>query len=267
MSDFGSKETEYLLLQMISQYEKPIGAGFLADMLKSEDSGSISEATIGRCLRRFEKQGFLKSEKYNGRSRGRVITPAGELRLKELAAERRQAKAVLDTIEIFNNGFGEHLRNLLVTREIVEPEAAALAAQNAGEENIRALRAILDEAAQLTKAGASMAETDAPFHIAIARASGNPVLEAVVTMLRTDRDYSPEIEHIINASSVGNPSDHRSIFKAIEARDPDSARRIMKQHIHNLIVTVSQYERERSAAEQPAGAQQTAPDLPAGCRY
>ncbi len=257
MSDFDSKETEYLLLQMISQYEKPIGAGFLADMLKSEDSGSISEATIGRYLRRFEKQGFLKSEKYNGRSRGRIITPVGAARLKELAAERRQAKAVLDTIEIFNNGFGEHLRNLLVTREIVEPEAAALAAQNASEENIQTMRSIVEEAAHLTRAGASMAETDAPFHIAVARASGNPVLEAVVTMLRTDRDYSPEIEHIINASSVGNPSDHRSIFRAIEARDPDRARRIMKQHIHNLIVTVSQYERERSASVLPKGTPHT----------
>lgn len=250
MSGFDSKKTEYMLLHMIADSGHPIGAGFLADMLTSEGEEAASEATIGRYLRKLEKQGLLRSEKYNGRSRGRVITEDGARRIRELEIEHRQEKAMQDTMEIFNNGFGGHLRNLLLTREIVEPEAAALAAQNACEEDIAALRGIIEESARLTRDGGSMASTDAPFHIAIAKASGNPVLEAVVRMLRADRDYSPEIEHMINTSAVNNPSDHRSICRAIEARDPDSARRIMKQHIHNLIVTVGQFEKERTGGHK-----------------
>ena len=250
MSGFDSKKTEYMLLHMIADSGHPIGAGFLADMLTSEGEEAASEATIGRYLRKLEKQGLLRSEKYNGRSRGRVITEDGARRIRELEIEQRQEKAMQDTMEIFNNGFGGHLRNLLLTREIVEPEAAALAAQNACEEDIAALRGIIEESARLTRDGGSMASTDAPFHIAIAKASGNPVLEAVVRMLRADRDYSPEIEHMINTSAVNNPSDHRSICRAIEARDPDSARRIMKQHIHNLIVTVGQFEKERTGGHK-----------------
>ena len=250
MSGFDSKKTEYMLLHMIADSGHPIGAGFLADMLTSEGEEAASEATIGRYLRKLEKQGLLRSEKYNGRSRGRVITEDGARRIRELEIEQRQEKAMQDTMEIFNNGFGGHLRNLLLTREIVEPEAAALAAQNACEEDIAALRGIIEESARLTRDGGSMASTDAPFHIAIAKASGNPVLEAVVRMLRADRDYSPEIEHMINTSAVNNPSDHRSICRAIEARDPDSARRIMKQHIHNLIVTVGQFEKERAGGHK-----------------
>lgn len=257
MSNFYFKKNEYTLLQMIAQYGQPIGAGFLADMLKGDnDEASISEATIGRYLRKFEKQGFLKSEKYNGRSRGRVITPKGLERIRELAAEQRQAKAVLDTIEVFNNGFGEHLRYLLITREIIEPEIAALAAQNANEENIQAIQAIIEESASLTQKKKSMAATDAPFHIEIAKASGNPVLEAVMKMLRTDRDYSPEIESIINSSSLDNPSDHKSIYQAIEAHDAEKARYLMKQHIHNLILKLNHYEQEQAELKKSSSSDQ-----------
>ena len=69
-----------------------------------------------------------------------------------------------------------------------------------------------------------MAAKDAIFHIEVARATGNPVLEAVMRMIRADRDYSPELERMINASSVNNPSDHLNIFLAIEERKPDKAR-------------------------------------------
>lgn len=242
MNGSRSENVEYMLLRTIAEHEGPIGAGFLADMLQGEGGSAVSEATIGRYLRRFEKQGFLQSEKYDGRSRGRVITEQGRARVRALAGEKRQAEAILDTIEIFNNGFGEQLRNVLVTREIIEPEVAALAAQNASEENIEALRKIVEEAARLTENGMSMAATDAPFHIEIARASGNPVLEAVMKMIRTDRDYSPEIENMINASSLNNPSDHASIYAAIKAHDAEKARCIMKQHIHNLVEKCDYYE-------------------------
>lgn len=254
MSDLRSGNVEYMLLRIIAEHNDPIGAGFLADMLQGEDGSAVSEATIGRYLRKFEKQGFLKSEKYDGRSRGRIITEKGRARVRALAGEKRQAEAILDTIEIFNNGFGEQLRNVLVTREIIEPEVAALAAQNASDENIEALRRIVEEAAQLTEMGKSMAATDAPFHIEIAKASGNPVLEAVMKMIRTDRDYSPEIESMINASSLNNPSDHASIYKAIKEHDAEKARYIMKQHIHNLVVKCDYYENKdhKSSGAEPA---------------
>ena len=66
------------------------------------------------------------------------------------------------------------------------------------------------------------------------------MLEAVIKMLRTDRDYSPEIETIINASSLNNPSDHASIYRAIKEHDAEKARYIMKLHIHNLIKITEQ---------------------------
>lgn len=169
--------------------------------------------------------------------------------MKELAAGQKQVKAVADVMEVLRDGSGRQLRNVLVTREIIEPEAAALAARNATEENIRAIHEVVARMVRLTDEGRSMAATDGPFHVEIARASGNSVLEMVVRMVRTDRDFSPEIECIINASSVEKPSDHWNIYKAIAEHDEEKARRLMKQHIRNIIDTIDAY--EESQADSP----------------
>ncbi len=245
MSDFNSWEVEYKLLKIISMHASPVGAGFLADMLRGEENLELSETTIGRYLRRLEQQGFLESKKYDGRSRGRTITAKGRERIRELSAGRTQAKAVADVIAMLHNGGDEQLRNVLVTRAIIEPEVAALAARHATEENLSAIEGILDEMVRLTNEGRCMAATDAPFHIEIARASGNPVLESVMQMMRTEYDYSPEIEYIINAGAQTVPGDHWSIYQAIRDHDPDRARKIMRRHIQNLIEKLDAYEREK----------------------
>ena len=243
-------EMEYILLRTVADAGIPVGAGYLADTLQSTGKSTLSEATIGRYLRQFEQRGYLKSEKYDGRSRGRAMSEAGLAYLRELEVSRQQAQMVQTTLELFTNSFGVQLKNVLAARQIIEPETAALAAANATSEDIARLRQIVDETAQLKSHGKSMAAKDAIFHIEVARATGNPVLEAVMRMIRADRDYSPELERMINASSVNNPSDHLNIFLAIEERKPDKARRIMKQHIHKLIVKVEGYEK-KGKVEQP----------------
>ena len=243
-------EMEYILLRTVADAGIPVGAGYLADTLQSTGKSTLSEATIGRYLRQFEQSGYLKSEKYDGRSRGRAMSEAGLAYLRELEVSRQQAQMVQTTLELFTNSFGVQLKNVLAARQIIEPETAALAAANATSEDIARLRQIVDETAQLKSHGKSMAAKDAIFHIEVARATGNPVLEAVMRMIRADRDYSPELERMINASSVNNPSDHLNIFLAIEERKPDKARRIMKQHIHKLIAKVEGYEK-KGKVEKP----------------
>ena len=57
---------------------------------------------------------------------------------------------------------------------------------------------------------------------------------------------SPEIECIINASSVEKPSDHWNIYKAIAEHDEEKARRLMKQHIRNIIDAIDAYEESQA---------------------
>ena len=61
-------------------------------------------------------------------------------------------------------------------------------------------------------------------------------------MIRADRDYSPEIERIINTSSLNSSCDHLHIYNAIAQGNEDEARHIMKGHIENLIQQCNQYE-------------------------
>ena len=246
MGNYYAEDVEYLLLKAVSECREPVGAGFLAETFANRKDLALSEATIGRHLRRLEQKGYLCCERYNGRSRGRVMTKKGSDRMKELAAGQKQVKAVAAVMEVLRDGSGRQLRNVLVTREIIEPEAAALAARNATEENIRAIHEVVARMVRLTDEGRSMAATDGPFHVEIARASGNSVLEMVVRMVRTDRDFSPEIECIINASSVEKPSDHWNIYKAIAEHDEEKARRLMKQHIRNIIDAIDAYEESQA---------------------
>lgn len=245
MSNYYAEDVEYLLLQAVSEHQEPVGAGFLAETFADREDLALSEATIGRHLRRLEQKGYLCCEQYNGRSRGRIITQKGVARIQELAVGRKQIKAVTDVMKVLRDGNERQLRNMLVTREIIEPEVAALAAKNATEENIQAIHEVVDRMVRLTEMGRSMAATDGPFHVEIAKASGNTVLEMVVRMIRTDRDYSPEIECIINASSAEKPNDHWNIYRAIAEHDEEKARQLMKQHIRNIINMIDAYEKSQ----------------------
>ena len=100
MGNYYAEDVEYLLLKAVSECREPVGAGFLAETFANRKDLALSEATIGRHLRRLEQKGYLCCERYNGRSRGRVMTKKGSDRMKELAAGQKQVKAVADVMEV-----------------------------------------------------------------------------------------------------------------------------------------------------------------------
>lgn len=242
-----SKDVEYRILQQAAAQDMPIGAGFLFNTLQKDNGPILSEATLGRYLRSLEQKGYLASEHYDGRSRGRVITSAGRIRLEELSRNEDRQKCIHAMMELLGENLDRQLRDMLVARKIVEPEMAALAAQSAKEENLAAIRRILNQMDSLTAAGQSMAPTDGPFHAEIAKASGNSILESILKIARTEQDHSQTIEYIIRASGRKTSSDHWNIYMAIKDQNPNKARRIMRQHIINLIQKLDEYEKEKSS--------------------
>lgn len=130
------------------------------------------------------------------------------------------------------------------TRQLVESEVAALAAQRATEEDIRALR----EAAPFTPESPE-AEHDPviclranrEFHRLIARAARNEILEKVV-LTALDQDNQPYF-YGIDLYTCTSPDqitrEHLGIVEAIEKRNPDLARSRMLNHLmvkHDRIV-------------------------------
>ncbi|MEU3795218.1 FadR/GntR family transcriptional regulator [Streptomyces fructofermentans] len=117
------------------------------------------------------------------------------------------------------------LRDTGELRRIVEPEAARLAADRAGTDEVRVLYDCLAamEAAAAKPGRSGYVEADAAFHRALLDASGNRLLgslgRAVDIALEHSFAVSTRTPGAVEASLPG----HRAIVQAIEARDPAAA--------------------------------------------
>lgn len=126
------------------------------------------------------------------------------------------------------------LESFLNFREGVEGEAAATAAQHCTEEQ---LSAIMAAHSQFSIDGLSdqSPKQDFAFHLAVARASGNPfyanTLEALrehilfgLNMAWTFAGQQPDFGQTIS-------SQHDAIISAIQSRDTEAARAAMRRHL------------------------------------
>ena len=119
MGNYYAEDVEYLLLKAVSECREPVGAGFLAETFANRKDLALSEATIGRHLRRLEQKGYLCCERYSGRSRGRVMTKKGSDRMKELGFLNDAAYAAQVVRYYSAKGYGERkLRDELYCRGV-----------------------------------------------------------------------------------------------------------------------------------------------------
>ena len=130
---------------------------------------------------------------------------------------------------------------LLEVRGIVEPEAAALAATRATDEEIDRLRYDVDRLAEAIGYGIAPPE-DLGFHLDLVRATHNAALwrvsGAIISFYQWDGNLPTEQDVI----------DHRAIYEAVHDRDVDGARQAMRDHLAGPTVagrTASTNPRER----------------------
>jgi GntR family transcriptional repressor for pyruvate dehydrogenase complex len=113
---------------------------------------------------------------------------------------------------------------LLEVRGIVEPEAAALAAQRASDEDIERLRYDVERLAEAIGQGIAVPE-DLGFHLDLVRATHNAALwrvsGAIISFYQWD-GHLPTEQDVI---------DHRAIYEAVRDHDPERARQAMIDHL------------------------------------
>ena len=127
----------------------------------------------------------------------------------------------------------EGFRNLIGLRSIVEPQAAALAAQRAGPGDVAKLRACatLPYDPGDDQSFVEYCRANALFHLCVVRAAGNPMLENIV-MSALDMYQRPTYMRIGRQMDPANPSaKHHAIAEAIARQDAAAAQAIMHQHI------------------------------------
>lgn len=126
---------------------------------------------------------------------------------------------------------------LLQARSIIEPAVVAYAAENRTEEELAAIREILEamEAEHKTGPIVNYKEKDLKFHFSIANASHNQILVSIIRAIREllptpiEKAFAASPELIFNAMKL-----HRKIYDAIEGRDPLAASTCMREHLHSV---------------------------------
>jgi GntR family transcriptional repressor for pyruvate dehydrogenase complex len=136
-------------------------------------------------------------------------------------------------------------------RVILETAAVRLAAIHARPEDLEHLEYALQQMSIRPLTAEKRIQADSDFHITIARASGNKLLELfveVMTMLL--RDYMikgfpgpASIKLVINY--------HQKILEAVKNRNPEDAEEAMRSHLASARENVSVYEQKKHKGVNP----------------
>ncbi|MBL1098360.1 GntR family transcriptional regulator [Streptomyces coffeae] len=127
------------------------------------------------------------------------------------------------------------VEELFEMRLLLEPRAAALAAERVGDSDLDRIEALVEEMQGLPDKGESyavygrFAALDQRFHDALAAASGHTMLAAAVERLHTHL-------HLFRLSPVtgGSPAtvvEHGRILRALLRHHPERAAQAMRQHL------------------------------------
>lgn len=234
-------EMELVALETLAEAEEPIGSARLMDAFRRAGI-AVAEATAGRYLRQLDERGHTRSI---NTTKGRVITAAGEGRLRELRVLRRQGRHGARLLGALNATELDDLIDLLRVRRAVEVEAARLAATRASDDELARLEAFADEHVHEASTSHEIAEPSMSFHRMVAEASHNRMLIAVGLLL-LDPANDP-LEKVLEAialdagATLDHVSDHLRVAAALRARDAAAAEATMRAHLDKLIQTVETY--------------------------
>ncbi len=152
---------------------------------------------------------------------------------------------------------GESAVELFEVRRLLEGAAAALAAARTDAAGKEALRATLERMIEAETVEA-LVEADVDFHAVMARATGNTFLTSLLASLssRTRRARMWRGREVDNVLDVTR-DEHRRIYEAIVAGDPELARAAAMAHIASgerwLRAQLASADSEASAAPAEVG--------------
>jgi GntR family transcriptional repressor for pyruvate dehydrogenase complex len=127
--------------------------------------------------------------------------------------------------------YGFQFWQMFEARLIIESSLAALAAERGKEEHYAALAEEVAEMYAIADNPAEFLVHDILFHRIIAKASGNPILAALIETITTAM-YEKRRKTVERADYLREMAGmHREIYRAIRARDAVEARKQMENHL------------------------------------
>lgn len=176
-------------------------------------SFAVSRASLRDAVRQLEMLGYVDVKQGNGTI----------IRLPDATTVTQPFRSLL-------SGHPHLAMDLLEFRNLIEPQAAALAAQRCTPEFADRLRAALEAQRELAESGRRLHHLDLEFHQLIANITGNvtllQVIEALQSLLRELRDT-----HLTGDRPTLGYEQHKRIAEAIIRGDGPAASKAMAVHL------------------------------------
>jgi DNA-binding FadR family transcriptional regulator len=129
---------------------------------------------------------------------------------------------------------------VLEARRMLEPRVAQLAAERATEEDFEALERSIDAMRRLVDGGwhprheDRFLQLDVQFHLALARAAGNPTVETLMRTLFRQLEIARDMAMHIPLVPEWTIGIHERTLAALRAGDPDEVAAVMDEHLGQL---------------------------------
>ena len=201
------------LRDLITSGEFPPGKRLPSER-RLADIFSVSRHGVREALRKLEEQGLVFSRQGDGTYVRRIEDVKGK---KPVAAALDRSKCrYVEVLEL---------------RKVIEPEIVAMAAKYITEKELVELRRVLDEQIEEIRQGRNGAEADCEFHKLIAAGTRNSVMLEMVTRIHDIVAQSLEFTLENSHRRHWAIETHERILRALENRDPETARKEMYEHI------------------------------------
>jgi len=218
-----SQKIERNIERAIREKKLPIGSKLPSERELCE-MFAVSRTALREALRRLSARGLIEIRKGSG-----------------MIVKKINMKDAIDSLNLYYDlKFDVNLISQIIElRMAFEPEIAKMAALNRTEEDLRNLQTNLAEFAACDPDNTQMeSDLDNKFHLAVARATGNPF---VIVTMEPVNNLLPRMRNYIYANIEGEKEIilgyHKEIVNAIGEKDANRAYEKMQLHLeHNLQV-------------------------------
>jgi DNA-binding FadR family transcriptional regulator len=179
------------------------------------DQLGVSRTVVREAIKSLAAKGLVESRA----KRGTIVRPMRAWNYLDPEVLEWQTHCDLD---------GRHLFHLTELRRIVEPPAAAMAAERGTDEDLSLIAQACDEMERAADNVEEFLAADIQFHVEILHATENPFFAPIANVISASLASSLRLTNRQPADNHASVPVHRKVLKAICAHKPKSAQAAMR---------------------------------------
>ena len=138
------------------------------------------------------------------------------------------------------------LQNILEVRKALEVEAVGLATERRDEEDLAFLKSLIEQMEEDLPEARRSEELDLKFHLALAKASKNPLLDRLMNTVQEIMGQTLQVTRALWLSATEGTTlrlfeEHRCIYEMIRDQNTDKARELTYEHLRKVEVELGKY--------------------------